>query len=131
MNQEVEFRARQFAAVDAAVEKVAELRELLEWLFDRKERQTVSALIESDNLSAFAPAPFKELPLHGTRNRKCKMRFPLVQLTGTQKLEEETERLLCDVFFRKGRLVFRDKADAAMQHRNKREDEKAFNELGL
>jgi len=131
LNQEVEFRARQFAAVDAAVEKVAELSESLEWFFDRKLRQAIAALVEPGNLSPFAPAPFKELPLHGTRNRKCKMRFPLVQLTGTQKLEKETERLLCDVFFREGRLVFRDKADAAMQHRNKREDEKAFNELGL
>jgi len=131
LNQEVKFRVRQFAALDAAVEKVAELRESLEWLFDRKLRQTIVALVERGNPSSFAPSPFKEFPLHGTRNRKCKMRFPLVQLTGTQKLQKETERLLCDVFFRKRRLVFRDKADAPMQHRNERENEEAFNELGL
>jgi len=120
--QEVEFVVRQLASFHRAVKKVAELCEALERFLDGKKRQTVAAMVEHGNLPSFAPAPFKELSLQSARDRKREVRFALLQFLGMQELQQETDRLLGNILFRKRGLVLRDAADTAMQHRNKRQD---------
>jgi hypothetical protein len=56
------------------------------------------------------------------------VRLPGQHFLRSQELQQETERLLGDVFLRKCGLIPHDAADRAMQHRDKRENEETLDE---
>src|SRR4051812_21274032 len=74
-------------------------------------------------------SPFKELPLHGARNCKGKVRLAVFDLPRAQHLEKNTQGLLGNVSARKPHLLLGDSANRAVEHGNKGYDHKSLDEL--
>lgn len=78
---------------------------------------------------SFSTSPFKELALHGARNRKRKVRLTFFNLLGAQHLQKDAQGLLGNVGSGELRLLLCDAANSAVQHRNKGQNHQRLDEL--
>ena len=70
--------------------------------------------------------PHKQLALHRARDREGEVGSSFVKFGRSQKLQEQAETFLRDVFAGKGWMLFSYAADGPMDHRQEHEEQKSF-----
>jgi len=128
LNQEIQFGVRQITSGNTTVQKVTELRVPLERLLDRNGIENLIIMTQQRFFDLLAASPPEGLAFDGAGNGEGEMRLPGLQVVRPQELEQDTEHLLRDVFLSKSRSVPGHAANRAMQHRDKYENEKTFDE---
>src|ERR1700676_819168 len=114
------------------MQDVAQQRVSLERFFGCQRYKDLAVVIPQEaSLSTLAVRPFKHLAFHGTGNGEGKMRLPRSKFVGAQKMQQNTERLLRDVFMRDPRLLFADATDRGMQHWQENKNQKTIHKRGI
>lgn len=130
LNQKIELRVAEESFLDASMQEVPQHRVTFHEFVIHQWQGSSLLLSPARSINrTLSTSPFEELPLHGARNRKGKVRLTFFDLLGAQHLQKNAQGLLGNICTHKARLLLRDTANRAVQHGNKGHNHQRLDKL--
>ena len=130
MNQKIEFGVSEEPLHDASMQEVPQDGMTFHEFVVQQGQWDLCLLFPAGSMNrAFSASPFEELPFHGARNGKGKVRLTLCDLLGAQHLQKNAQGLLGNIGAGEPQLLFGNAANRSVQYRNKSHNHEGLDKL--